>query len=69
MRKKVKHICAWCSKPIARKDEIALCRKLISVDTHLFYCLSCFAEYCGCSVEELEEKIEEFKAEGCTLFQ
>lgn len=69
MKKKKSVTCAWCGEPITHKDTIALCRKLISTDTHLFYCLPCFAEYCGCTVEDLEEKIEEFKQEGCVLFQ
>lgn len=34
-----------------------------------FYCLSCLTEYLGCTTEELVDKIEEFKEEGCTLFE
>lgn len=68
MRKKpVK--CAWCDAPIVSKDVIGINRKLISTDTHIFYCLPCFADYCGCTEEDLEAKIEQFKSEGCKLFE
>lgn len=61
--------CAWCDAPITEKDVIGINRKLTREDTHVFYCLPCFAEYCGCTVEDLEERIEQFKEEGCKLFQ
>lgn len=66
MEKKKKQ-CVDCKKTL-KKDEIALCKKLISEDTTDFMCLDCFAEYWGCSREDLEIKIAEFKEQGCTLF-
>lgn len=62
-----KCICCECNKPL-KKDEVALSKKLIDIDTENFYCLRCMAEYFGCEVEDLEIKIQEFKEEGCTLF-
>lgn len=62
-----KRICCECNKPL-KKDEVALSKKLIDIDTENFYCLRCMAEYFGCEVEDLEIKIQEFKEEGCTLF-
>lgn len=59
--------CCNCSKALT-KDEIALSKKLIGTETEEFYCLDCMAEYLGCSVEDLQEKIVEFKEQGCTLF-
>lgn len=59
--------CCDCGK-ILKKDEVALSQKLIDVDTDDFYCLSCMAEYIGCSEEDLLVKIQEFKEQGCTLF-
>ena len=50
------------------KDEKALCQKLFGKDTVLICCLSCLASYLDCSVEDLEDKIEAFKEDGCTLF-
>lgn len=60
-------ICCECSKSL-KKDEVALSRKLIDVDTEDYYCLDCMAEYFGCEVEDLRIKIQEFKEQGCTLF-
>ena len=62
-----KKVCCECGKQL-RKDEIALTQKLINVDTEEFYCLSCLAEYIGCTEQDLKEKIQEFKEQGCTLF-
>lgn len=64
MRKKV---CCDCGKKL-KKDEIALAKKMIDVDTEEFYCLPCMAEYFGCDEEDLVIKIKEFKEQGCTLF-
>ena len=60
-------ICCECKRTL-KKDEIALTRKLIDIDTEEFYCLECLAEYIGCSVQDLKEKIQEFREQGCTLF-
>ena len=65
MRKKV--FCCECEKPLV-KDEIALTKKLIDLESEEFYCLPCMAEYLGCSEQDLKEKIQEFKEQGCTLF-
>ncbi len=62
-----KAVCCDCGKTL-KKDEVALTRKLIDPDTEDFYCLDCMAEYIGCTVEDLKEKIVEFKEQGCTLF-
>ena len=39
------------------------------LDIANFYCLDCLAEYLDCTVQELLDKIEEFKEEGCKLFE
>ena len=62
-----KRICCDCGRALKR-DEIALTQKLIDIDTEEFYCLDCLAEYIGCTVQDLKEKIQEFKEQGCTLF-
>ncbi len=43
--------------------------KIIDRKTKRFYCLSCLSEYLDTSTEDLLELAEEFKNEGCTLFQ
>lgn len=40
----------------------------IATEIKNFYCMDCLADYLECTVDELLEKIEEFKAEGCKLF-
>ena len=62
-----KKACCDCGKAL-KKDEIALTRKLIDLDADEFYCIACLAEYIGCTVSDLEIKIQEFKEQGCTLF-
>lgn len=62
-----KKTCCECGSAL-KKDEIALSRKLIDVDTEDYYCLPCMAEYLGCEEEDLFIKIKEFKEQGCTLF-
>lgn len=59
--------CCECEK-LLKKDERALCMKLLGTDTEDFYCLECLAEYLECSIDDLKIKIQEFKEEGCTLF-
>ncbi len=61
--------CYVCGKSPLTKNEIGLTKKLIDKKTDKFYCLACLAEYLEVTEEELLAKIEEFKAEGCTLFK
>ena len=61
--------CRICFKPHLTKDEIGATKKLIDNDADAFFCTECLADYLGCTVEELLEKIEEFKSEGCQLFK
>lgn len=49
------------------KDEIGLCIKLLG-DEGSNLCTECLAAYLDCTVEDLLEKVEEFKDEGCELF-
>lgn len=54
-----KIVCCDCGKPVC-KDEIALARKMIDLDTEEFYCISCMAIYFGCEEDDLLIKIKEF---------
>lgn len=51
------------------KDTVGINKKLLGAEIRNFYCMNCLAEYLECTVDELLEKIEEFKEEGCTLFK
>jgi len=61
--------CSSCGKDDLDKDIIGINKKLISKDITNFYCMNCLADYCGATVNDLYEKIEEFKEQGCTLFK
>ena len=60
--------CVICGQENLNKDTIGINKKLLGIDIVNFYCMKCLADYLGCSVDELLDKIEEFKEEGCTLF-
>lgn len=59
--------CCVCSRTLV-KDEIALSKKLLGIDTEDYYCIDCLSEYLECEKVDLEIKIQEFKEQGCTLF-
>ncbi len=61
--------CIACGKKELDKDTIGINKKLLGADIKSFYCMECLADYLGCAVEDLLDKIEEFKDEGCTLFK
>lgn len=60
--------CYTCGKDNLSKNEIGLTKKLLSKDMKYFFCIDCLAEQLEVTTDELLEKIEDFKAEGCTLF-
>ena len=61
--------CIICGRKSLDKNTKKKKKKLLGEDIENFYCMDCLAEYLGCTVEELLEKIEEFKEEGCKLFE
>lgn len=61
--------CLACGKKPLDKDTIGINKKLLGKELSKFYCLDCLADYLGCTVDDLLEKIEEFKEEGCDLFK
>lgn len=65
--KKKKEMCVDCERQLT-KDEVALNKKLFSLNLEEFRCLDCLSVSLGCEVEDLQIKIEEFKEQGCTLF-
>lgn len=64
---KTKRTCIECGRLLTH-DEIALNKKLVSLDIKEFKCLDCMSLSFCCDVEDLKIKIEEFKEQGCTLF-
>ena len=61
--------CSMCFEEIISKDTIGINKKLLGTDIVNFYCMNCLADYLECTVDDLMDKIEEFKEEGCTLFK
>lgn len=66
MKKKID--CIACGKSNLDKDTIGINQKLLGEDITNFYCMECLADYLGCEVQDILDKIEEFKEEGCKLF-
>ena len=60
--------CDYCGKEKLSKNNIGLNKKLIHPQIERMRCLRCLAEYFETTEDELEELIERFKREGCTLF-
>ncbi|KAF5067508.1 hypothetical protein LNN31_10275 [Acetobacterium wieringae] len=60
--------CISCNENDLDKIVIGINKKLLGKDVESFYCMECLAGYLDTTVDELLEKIEEFKEEGCTLF-
>lgn len=61
--------CIACGKSPLEKDTVGINKKLLGKQITNYYCIDCLADYLECSVEDLLEKIEEFKEEGCELFR
>lgn len=59
--------CINCARTLTN-DEIGLTKKLVNRGSTSFLCLSCLAKEFSVSEELLKEKIEQFRAMGCTLF-
>ena len=61
--------CISCGKSNLSKDEIGINKKLLGENTNSYYCLECLADYLSVEVQDILDKIEEFKEEGCTIFK
>ena len=68
-RKEPSLSCVACGRPSLDKNERGINQKLLGEKIRHYYCLSCLADYLECTVDDLLDKIEEFKEEGCRLFQ
>lgn len=61
--------CIICGKKKLDKNTIGINKKLLGKEIKNFYCMDCLADYLECTIDDLNDKIEEFKDEGCTLFE
>jgi len=70
MKKKQKvESCIACGRESLSKNEIGINIKLRGESVGNFYCLDCLAAFLEVSSEDILDKIEEFKEEGCKLFE
>ena len=60
--------CIACGKEPLTKDEIGINKNLLGEQVDSFYCIDCLADYLEVDTQDLLDKIEEFKEEGCKLF-
>lgn len=67
MRKRA-YSCTSCLRSPLEKDEVGASKKLLGSDTNELYCIDCLASYLEVTAEDILQKIEQFKEEGCTLF-
>ena len=49
------------------KDTVGINKKLLGTNIIDFYCMECLAALLDVDVQDILDKIEEFKEEGCTL--
>lgn len=63
------NICISCGLCDLDKDTIGINKKLLGEKIEKYYCMNCLAGYLDTDVRDLLEKIEEFKEEGCKLFE
>ena len=59
--------CMQCGKALTH-NEIGAHKKLINRGAEEFLCRECLAEKFKVPPERIDEKIEQFKRHGCTLF-
>ena len=59
--------CMQCGKALTF-NEVGAHKKFVNRGSRQFLCKQCLAEKLGVTVEEIDWKIEQFKAQGCTLF-
>ena len=69
MKRVMEEQCISCGKKPLEKNEIGINQKLLGSDVEQFYCLDCLADYLEVEPQDILDKIEEFKSEGCKLFE
>ena len=64
----MKNKCVACGTENMDKNTLGLNKKLLGTGIKNYFCMDCLADYLDVTVEELLDKVEEFKDEGCKLF-
>jgi biotin operon repressor len=61
--------CISCGKDKLSKNTIGINKKLLGEKIESFYCIDCLADYLQVTEQDILDKIEEFKEQGCKLFE
>ena len=61
--------CVACGKNDLNKNTIGINKKLLGDKLKNFYCIDCLANFLEVETQDIFDKIEEFKNEGCKLFE
>lgn len=59
--------CMQCGKALTY-NEVGAYKKFVNRGSTQFLCKACLAGKLSVTVEDIDRKIEQFKAQGCTLF-
>ncbi len=69
MKAKKQYECTSCRKMPLTKDEVGASKKFLGIDTLELCCIDCLAAYLEVTLEDIEDKIQMFKEDGCELFK
>ena len=61
--------CIVCGKRSLTKNEISITKKLLGIKSKNFYCIECLANFLEVEPQDILDKIEDFKNDGCKLFE
>ena len=61
--------CIVCGKCPLTKNEIGITKKLLGMKSKNFYCIDCLASFLEVEPQDILDKIEDFKYDGCKLFE
>ena len=67
MAKKVFN-CVACGKKNLSRNEIGINQKLLGTTSKNFFCIDCLADFLEVTPQDIFDKIEDFKNDGCKLF-
>ena len=69
MKRQKIYECSSCRKSQLSKDEVGASKKLLGLNTEQLYCIDCLAAYLEVTPEDIADKIQMFKEDGCELFK
>ena len=61
--------CTVCDKRPLSKNEVGINKKLLGMKSNNFYCIDCLANFLEVEPQDILDKIEDFKNDGCKLFE